>query len=88
MLSLVEMALHDDRTTHILFCTESCIPVTTLKEAARSILLDVPCVWQDNRAANEEERVANDNINWDRSYVDCYDRNSHRCSRFDERESI
>ena len=24
----------------------------------------------------------------DRSYVDCYDRNSHRCTRFDEREFL
>ena len=88
MLSLLEVALRDDRTTHILFCTESCIPVVTLREATRSILLDEPCIWEENRGANPEERVAYDGVNWDRSYLDCYDRNSHRCSRFDERESI
>ncbi|KAL7516759.1 hypothetical protein ACHAWX_001739 [Stephanocyclus meneghinianus] len=84
MLSLIEMALRDDRTTHILFCTESCIPVVTLKEATRSILLDEPCIWEENCSANPVEKIACDGINWDRSYVDCYDRNSHRCSRFDE----
>ncbi|KAL3796709.1 hypothetical protein HJC23_010009 [Cyclotella cryptica] len=84
MLSLLEVALRDERTTHILFCTESCIPVVTMKEAARSILLDEPCVCEETSSENPEERVANGSINWDRSYIDCYDKNSHRCSRFDE----
>eukprot|EP00804_Cyclotella_cryptica_P011309 CCRYP_007793-RB/>CCRYP_007793-RB protein AED:0.13 eAED:0.15 QI:101/0.33/0.25/1/0.33/0.25/4/0/477 len=59
MLSLLEVALRDERTTHILFCTESCIPVVTMKEAARSILLDEPCVCEETSSENPEERVAN-----------------------------
>jgi hypothetical protein len=88
MLSLLEAALCDERTTHILFCTESCIPVVTLKEAARSILLDEPCVWEEIQGGNSDQpTVAQERVNWDKSYVDCYDRSSQRCSRYDERES-
>ena len=34
MLSLIEFALKDDRTTHIIFVTESCIPIASLDELA------------------------------------------------------
>ena len=91
MLSLLEAALSDERTTHVLFCTESCIPITTLKEAAKSILLDQVCAWnEDDHAADSSQATTSNDANgrphWDRSYVDCYDRNSHRCTRFDERK--
>ena len=88
MLSLIEMALKDENTTHILFCTESCVPVVTLKEAAMSILMDKPCLWEENsNVSNLDTQISsNESIDWNRSYVDCYDGNSHRCSRFDERE--
>ena len=90
MLSLIEMALKDENTTHILFCTESCVPVVTLKEAAASILLDKPCIWEENSNASnlDTPTFSSESIDWDRSYVDCYDGNSHRCSRFDEREYL
>lgn len=87
MLSLLDAALKDVNTTHILFCTESCVPVVTLREAALSLLLDEPCLWEEDGDASSTKQKANGvHINWDRSYVDCYDRNSSRCSRFDERE--
>jgi hypothetical protein len=93
MLSLLDAALRNKLTTHVLFCTESCIPIVTLKEAVRSILLDEACLWEENGGETsnnntKEEKGASDGFNWDRSYVDFYDRNSPRCSRFDERESI
>mmetsp|Transcript_24896 Transcript_24896/g.25340 ORF Transcript_24896/g.25340 Transcript_24896/m.25340 type:complete len:241 (+) Transcript_24896:715-1437(+) len=70
MLALAQQALKDKRTTHILFCTESCIPITTLNEAA--IRLNSPSSISGN-------------INlMDRSFVDAYDGKSSRCTRFDE----
>ena len=103
ILSLLEAALRDEKTTHILLCTESCIPVATLRETARSILLDEICPWEEEEEEEEEEakkygppRKCRENqrsnnqqrrrLDWNRSYIDCYDRNSSRCTRFDERE--
>ena len=34
MLSLIEYALKDERTTHVMFVTESCIPIATIDELA------------------------------------------------------
>lgn len=59
MLSLIKYALQDKRTTHIMFVTESCIPITSLYEF---------CNYLDH----------------DKSYVDAYNRDSNRCTRFDE----
>mmetsp|Transcript_32990 Transcript_32990/g.69426 ORF Transcript_32990/g.69426 Transcript_32990/m.69426 type:complete len:554 (-) Transcript_32990:32-1693(-) len=90
MLSLLEAALRDEQTTHVLLCTESCIPVATLKETARSILLDEICHWEETKDGNSrdnqkaQQRHNKQRLNWNRSYVDCYDRNSSRCTRFDE----
>jgi hypothetical protein len=89
MLSLLEVALKDVKTTHILFCTESCVPVVTLREAALSLLLDEPCLWNedgDDATSTIQQKTNDVDLNWDRSYIDCYDRDSSRCSRFDERE--
>lgn len=97
ILSLLETALRDGRTTHVLLCTESCVPVATLVETARSVLLDEVCRWEEEeksppprdggpttaRRADDDGRRG---LDWDRSYVDYYGRNSDRCSRFDERE--
>ena len=47
ILSLLEAALSDDKTTHILLCTESCIPVATLVETAGGVLLDEVCMWEE-----------------------------------------
>ena len=72
MLSLLRQALlqetdddHDDdnnsnktKTTHVLFCTESCIPVVTLGEAARSILLDEVCVWEEKKKKGAHSAAA------------------------------
>ena len=99
ILSLLEAALSDDKTTHILLCTESCIPVATLIETARSVLLDEACIWEeeggedgDQKKSNGENDMTpqtkqsknNNELNWDQSYVDCYGRKSSRCTRFDE----
>lgn len=88
MLSLLEAALREERTTHVLFCTESCIPVATLKEIARSVLLDEVCNWVEMGNGREnlskQQKHNRQRLDWDRSYVDCYGRNSSRCTRFDE----
>lgn len=94
VLSLLEAALRDGRTTHVLLCTESCVPVATLKETARSVLLDEACHWREGREGTEmggrgAGKPSGDRrrrLDWDRSYVDCYGRDSGRCTRFDERE--
>ena len=94
ILSLIEAALRDKKTTHILLCTESCIPIATLKETARSVLLDEICYREEttgggvsNQQSDATKRYNTEHeVNWDRSYVDCYDRKSSRCTRFDERE--
>ena len=97
ILSLLEAALSDDNTTHILLCTESCIPVATLVETARSVLLDEACIWEEEgeevgqkkKSSGEndmtrQKKQLHNGLNWDQSYVDCYDRKSSRCTRFDE----
>ncbi|KAL7529128.1 hypothetical protein ACHAXR_002806 [Thalassiosira sp. AJA248-18] len=95
IISLLEAALRDELTTHILLCTESCIPVATLAETARSVLLDEFCPWDEMKdghvgemkQGSQQRRMCNQRrVDWNRSYVDCYDRNSSRCTRFDERE--
>ena len=47
ILSLLDAALRDDKTTHVLLCTESCVPVATLVETARCVLLDDICPWEE-----------------------------------------
>ena len=104
ILSLLEAAVRDARTTHVLLCTESCVPVATLRDTARSVLLDEVRPWEEDRGEEEDgRRVVDDGrttpphphgearrvpcrLDWDRSYVNCYGRNSSRCTRFDERE--
>ncbi|KAL9178337.1 hypothetical protein ACHAXT_001765 [Thalassiosira profunda] len=93
ILSLLEAALRDERTTHVLLCTESCVPVATLRETARSVLLDEVCPWEEANGGGDRAgmgkgagngRGKGRRIDWDRSYVDCYGRDSGRCTRFDE----
>jgi len=55
MLSLLQRALQDANTTHVLFCTESCIPIATLGEAARSILLDEVCLWEEKKKEKNDD---------------------------------
>lgn len=97
ILSLLEAALSDEKTTHILLCTESCIPIATLLETGRSVLLDEVCNWEERKNDDdkkqsgdepEQKHISSKRLNWDRSYIDCYDRKSSRCTRFDEREFI
>lgn len=59
MLSLIEFALKDQRTTHVMFVTESCIPITSLYEL---------CNYLEHG----------------KSYINAYNRDSNRCTRFDE----
>ena len=96
ILSLLEAALRDERTTHVLLCTESCVPVATLQETARSVLLDEVCPWEEANGGGDRAGMGKGagngsgkgrRIDWDRSYVDCYGRDSSRCTRFDERET-
>jgi hypothetical protein len=99
ILSLIQTALQNVHTTHILLCTESCIPIATLKETVRSILLDEVCPWEEEGAAitttttttlsnqskkEEDNQHQSKKIDWDRSYVNYYNRNSPQCTRFDE----
>lgn len=102
ILSLLETALRDRKTTHVLLCTESCIPIATLTETAKSVLLNKVCLWEEEGQGNDDghaskESLTNDaqkscsnskqrRLHWNQSYVNCYDRNSSRCTRFDERE--
>ena len=94
LLSLIQTALRsNEHTTHLLFCTESCIPIATLKESVRSVLLDEICPWVvgdeegtttlTNQPKKEDIRRQS-KIDWDRSYVDYYNRDSPQCTRFDE----
>ena len=96
ILSLLEAALRDERTTHVLLCTESCVPVATLRETARSVLLDEVCPWEEANGGGDRAGMGKGAVNgsgkgrridWDRSFVDCYGRDSGRCTRFDERET-
>jgi hypothetical protein len=80
MLATAEEALTDeknttnDKTTHILFCTESCIPITSLQDAAHALLFSCD---DDTRIEKEP--------NLDYSFVSAYNGTSSRCTRFDER---
>jgi len=69
MLALLAEALGDARTTHVLFCTESCLPVASLEEVARVVV------------GGEDD----DLFYPQRSFVDMYGRGSPRATRFDER---
>jgi len=69
MLYQLEHALLEDSTTHIVFCTESCIPIASLDEVAQILIKD-----------NENDRKTN----WDQSFIAAYNRKSHKCTRFDE----
>ena len=90
ILSLIEAALKNEQTTHILLCTESCIPVATLREVARSVLLDEVCPWEEKEDVGQKSQQSKhqQKVDWNRSYVDCYGRSSSRCTRFDERERL
>ena len=67
-----------------------------MKETVRSILLDEVCPWEEEVTATTTKTLSNqstkedDNqhqntkIDWDRSYVNYYNRNSSQCTRFDE----
>lgn len=95
MLALLDQALQDSRTTHVLFCTESCIPITSLFEAARTLILDPPHTSSkdanDSNASNGETKTetrTNKNecykTNMNRSFIHAYDGKSPNCTRFDE----
>ena len=48
------------KATHVLFCTESCIPIATLGEVAKSILLNEICVWKEREQKEGEGKVADE----------------------------
>jgi len=80
----------------------------TLGEAARSILLDEFCLWEEKEkmkmdgnddadvaaaaeatadaktALNGRKQTQQQQPNWNRSYIHCYNQNSPQCTRFDE----
>ena len=96
MLSLLKAALRDERTTHVLLCTESCVPVATLRKTARSVLLNENCPCKEEggtgrcdnttlmEGSSSRQKRDKTRIDWNRSYVDCYDKDSHRWTRLDE----
>jgi len=69
MLAMASEALKNNKTTHLLFCTESCIPITSLQKFAEEILID-----------NNNSKKENMNC----SFLNVYGRGDHSCSRFDE----
>jgi hypothetical protein len=70
MLSLIEYASKDEKTTHIMFVTESCIPITTLDALATFLRTN------GSYSHNGERLFC--------SFMDAYSRDSPRCTRFDE----
>ena len=70
MLSLIEYALKNEKTTHIMFVTESCIPITTLDELATFLRID------GSYTSTGGDLFC--------SFLDAYSRDSPRCTRFDE----
>lgn len=70
MLSLLQQALEEKKTTHVLFCTESCVPIVTLGEAASSILLNEVCVWEEKETNKEVANTAADDNDHDDYEVD------------------
>lgn len=79
MIALMKEAIESKneqqpKVTHILFCTESCIPITSLHDAAKRLAITNHC--------------SNDNggftIDINRSFVDAYDKNSFKLTKFDE----
>ncbi len=74
MLSLAKYALEDategTRITHIMYVTESCIPLTTMGELAYMI--------------RRKEIDLGVESNMGLSFVDAFGRDSPRCTRFDE----
>lgn len=71
MLAATEKALRDDRTTHVVYCTESCIPIISLSDLAKKVIL---C----------EEGNGKPYVNMNQSFVDAYNNSSARRTRFDE----
>jgi hypothetical protein len=83
MLATAGEALkRDPKTTHVLFCTESCIPITSLQEAAETLAFpnrDKPITANGTAAQHTETPCL------DYSFVSAYNGSSSRCTRFDER---
>lgn len=71
MLALATEALKDHRTTHLIFVTETCIPIATLKDVATSVVI-IPNPSQT--------------IQLNQSFICAYNSDSPSCTRFDERE--
>ena len=82
MLSLIEYALKDEKTTHIMFVTESCIPITTLDGLASFLRTDgsYRCGNGSSSSASKGENDAYEFC----SFLNAYSRQSPRCTRFDE----
>ncbi len=81
MLSLIEYALKDDeRTTHIMFVTESCIPIATINELAQFLREKGRTKVVDGDGDGDDDDADG---SWC-SFLDTYGRGSVRCTRFDE----
>ena len=80
MLSLIEYALKDAKTTHIMFVTESCIPITTLDGLASFLRTDGS--YRCSSGSNSSN-VGDDAYEFC-SFLNAYSRDSPRCTRFDE----
>ena len=91
MLSLIEYALlKDEKTTHIMFVTESCIPITTLDGLASFLRTDgsYRCSSSSNSGSSSDSGSGSINGGEDAyefcSFLNAYSRQSPRCTRFDE----
>jgi hypothetical protein len=57
MLSLIENALKDEKTTHIVFGTESCIPICPLDQFHLELGKSYASYYGKNQATRFDERV-------------------------------
>jgi hypothetical protein len=92
MLALAEEALRDPNTTHILFCTESCIPISSLQDAIRMLLLLPPTIHTADipDPAEEQRNVfsvpSSTRMFFHTSFVNAYNSSDPtQFTRFDER---
>jgi hypothetical protein len=90
MLALAEEALvQQPITTHILFCTESCIPISSLQDTVRMLLLLPPTNSGSNNNGNNTFSVPSSSCccsSLEKSFLNAYNSSdSTKFTRFDER---
>ena len=87
MLLLAKTAMEPDdsgdegRVTHVVFCTERCVPVVPLSSVSSALLS--PDDTTDN---NNNNNIDRSDLLLNRNFLSSYDSNSPSRTRFDERE--